>query len=56
MAVLNQRLSGSVPQDTYEIPESEYDLPGGETARIDALGRRTEMEYDVFGRQVTTTC
>jgi len=36
------------------VTETEYDLLGRETARIDALGRRTEMAYDVFGRLIET--
>ncbi len=36
------------------ITETEYDLAGQAVARIDALGRRTEMDYDAYGRLVET--
>lgn len=32
----------------------EYDLAGQESARLDALGRRTEMDHDAYGRLTET--
>jgi RHS repeat-associated protein len=44
----------SVTDPLGNVIRTEYDENDRETAKIDALGRRTEMAYDVFGNLIAT--